>query len=129
VDERLEEETRCRSRQQAVEPEELRVPHRRARAGESPSFLECLTYRRCGHSRRDQNKYRDKEEERLWLARDPLDLACARLLQEGVATQSDLEAVDKAAAVEVRAALDYGERAPQPQGEEALRHVFCEESP
>jgi len=101
----------------------------RARAGEGPSFLECLTYRRCGHSRRDQNKYRDKQEEQFWLARDPLDLARARLLQEGVLAQADLEEVDRAAAAEVQAALDYGEQAPQPQGEEALRHVFSEESP
>jgi pyruvate dehydrogenase E1 component alpha subunit len=100
----------------------------RARADEGPSFLECLTYRRCGHSRRDQNQYRDKEEEKLWLGRDPLDLARARLLQEAVVTPADLEAIDGAAAAEVQAALDYGEQAPPPEGEEALRHVFREES-
>jgi TPP-dependent pyruvate/acetoin dehydrogenase alpha subunit len=100
----------------------------RARAGEGPSFAECITYRRCGHSRRDQNKYRDKEEQEFWMARDPLDLARERLLQEAVATPQDLEAIDQAAAGEVQAALDYGEQAPQPQGEEALRGVFCEES-
>jgi len=98
----------------------------RARAGDGPTFLECLTYRRCGHSRRDQNQYRDKQEEQLWLARDPLDLVRRRLLQEAVATEQELAAIDQAAAEEVQAALDYGEQAPQPEGEEALRHVFWE---
>jgi pyruvate dehydrogenase E1 component alpha subunit len=100
----------------------------RARAGEGPSFLECLTYRRCGHSRRDQNKYRDQEEEAFWLGRDPLDLARARLLDDGAATEAALETIDRAAQEEVRAALDYGEQAPQPPGAEALRHVFWEGS-
>ena len=100
----------------------------RARAGEGPTFLECLTYRRCGHSRRDQNQYRDKEEEKLGLARDPLDLARERLLREEAATAGDLAAIDREAAAEVQAALDYGEQAPQPSGEDALCHVFSGES-
>jgi TPP-dependent pyruvate/acetoin dehydrogenase alpha subunit len=100
----------------------------RARSGEGPSFVECITYRRCGHSRRDQNTYRNKQEEAFWLARDPLDIARARLIEEAVATDADLDAIDRAAADEVQAALDYGEQAPQPPGEEALRCVFWEES-
>jgi len=106
------------------------VARARARAREGPSFLECLTYRRCGHSRRDQNKYRKfdyQEEEAHWLSRDPLELARKRLMREGLAAQSELETIDRAVASEVQEALDYGEQAPRPQGEEALRHVFWEE--
>ncbi len=102
---------------------------KRARAREGPSFLECLTYRRCGHSRRDQNKYRDKQEEQVWLGRDPLELARVRLLAEGVAEPAELDQIDQAAAAEAQAALDYGERAPAPECEEALRHVFWEGAP
>jgi len=98
----------------------------RARAGGGPTFLECLTYRRCGHSRRDQNQYRDPSEEACWMARDPLDLAGVRLVAEGAATAEDLEAVDRAAAAEVQEALDFAEAAPRPQGEDALRHEFWE---
>jgi pyruvate dehydrogenase E1 component alpha subunit len=101
----------------------------RARGGDGPTFLECITYRRCGHSRRDQNKYRDQREEQFWMARDPLDLARTRLLQAGVAAQDELAAIDSAAAREAQEALDYGEHAPQPEGPEALGNVFCEESP
>jgi len=100
----------------------------RARANEGPSFLECLTYRRCGHSRRDRNQYRDKQEEQFWLARDPLELARDRLLRENVATRAELEVIEQGAAAEAQAALEHGERAAQPDGEEALRHVFWEGS-
>jgi len=98
----------------------------RARAGGGPSFLECLTYRRCGHSRRDQNQYRDKQEEQFWLARDPLVLARERLLAEATATEATLEAIQRAVSVEVQEALEWGEAAPRPQGPEALQHVFWE---
>jgi len=100
----------------------------RAREGAGPSFLECLTYRRCGHSRRDQNKYRDQQEQAFWLARDPLDLARARLLEAGVAAPAELDASDQEAAAEMQSALDCAEQAPQPEGPEALRHVFWEGS-
>jgi len=98
----------------------------RARSGEGPSFLECLTYRRCGHSRRDQNKYRDKEEQEFWMARDPLELACSRLVRDAVTTPQELDAIDEAAKAEVQEALDYGEQAPRPEGPEALRYEFWE---
>jgi pyruvate dehydrogenase E1 component alpha subunit len=101
----------------------------RARNGGGPSLLECVTYRRCGHSRRDQNKYRKvgyQEEEAFWLSRDPLDLARERMTSEGVATDTDLDAIDSAVAAEVQDALDFAEQAPPAQGEAALRNVFWE---
>jgi pyruvate dehydrogenase E1 component alpha subunit len=46
----------------------------RARAGDGPSFIECLTYRFTGHSRGDPSHgtYRTKEELEEWTQRDPL---------------------------------------------------------
>lgn len=104
----------------------------RARAGEGPTFLECLTYRRCGHSRRDQNQYRRvgfPEDDAFWLARDPVELTRTRLLEEAVATAEELTAIEQAVVAEVQAALDYGEQCPPARGEDALRNVFWEERP
>jgi TPP-dependent pyruvate/acetoin dehydrogenase alpha subunit len=56
----------------------------RARRGEGPSLLECQTYRHYGHSKSDPAKYRPPDEVERWLARDPLDLARARLLDLGL---------------------------------------------
>jgi acetoin:2,6-dichlorophenolindophenol oxidoreductase subunit alpha len=57
---------------------------RRARGGEGPTLLECQTYRHFGHSKSDPGKYRPPDEVEQWLARDPLDLARARLLGLGL---------------------------------------------
>ena len=56
----------------------------RARAGEGPTLLECQTYRHYGHSKSDPGKYRPPDEVDRWLARDPLDLTRARLLDLGL---------------------------------------------
>jgi pyruvate dehydrogenase E1 component alpha subunit/2-oxoisovalerate dehydrogenase E1 component alpha subunit len=45
----------------------------RARRGEGPTLVECLTYRLGGHSSSDDpTKYRDESEAKVWEARDPL---------------------------------------------------------
>jgi TPP-dependent pyruvate/acetoin dehydrogenase alpha subunit len=43
----------------------------RARAGEGPTLIECLTYRFRGHSLADPDELRSKSEKEAWLARDP----------------------------------------------------------
>jgi pyruvate dehydrogenase E1 component alpha subunit len=46
----------------------------RARAGEGPTLIECLTYRRQGHSSSDDpSVYRDPNEPKQWEPKDPLD--------------------------------------------------------
>ena len=42
----------------------------RIRREPEPFFIEVKTYRHCGHSKNDQNLYRDKEEEKFWMKRD-----------------------------------------------------------
>jgi len=46
---------------------------KRARAGEGPSFIECITYRLGDHTTADDaRRYRDPKEVEAWLNRDPL---------------------------------------------------------
>jgi pyruvate dehydrogenase E1 component alpha subunit len=66
----------------------------RARSGDGPTLLECQTYRHYGHSKGDPATYRPKQEVERWLARDPLKLARARLLAEGV-TEDEISAVEE----------------------------------
>src|SRR6202051_718157 len=66
----------------------------KARAGEGPSLIECLTYRHSGHSRADPAKYRPPGELEHWKKRDPIPLYRARLLEFGIAgpTVASIEA-------------------------------------
>jgi pyruvate dehydrogenase E1 component alpha subunit len=56
----------------------------KARGGDGPSLIECLTYRHSGHSRADPATYRPKGELEKWKERDPLKIYRERLKQFGV---------------------------------------------
>jgi pyruvate dehydrogenase E1 component alpha subunit len=46
---------------------------KRARSGEGPSFIECITYRLGDHTTADDaRRYRDPKEVEAWVGRDPL---------------------------------------------------------
>ena len=60
---------------------------KRARSGAGPTLLECQTYRHFGHSKSDPGKYRPPDEVENWLARDPLDLTRARLIDLGLSSE------------------------------------------
>src|SRR6201988_2484206 len=69
----------------------------KARAGDGPSLIECLTYRYSGHSRADPAKYRPEGELEKWKERDPIKIYRDRLRQFGIgddvvaAMRADLE--------------------------------------
>ncbi|HZD91428.1 MAG TPA: thiamine pyrophosphate-dependent dehydrogenase E1 component subunit alpha [Pseudolabrys sp.] len=65
-----------------------RAAYDKARAGNGPSLIECLTYRHSGHSRADPAKYRPEGELERWKQRDPIKIYKERLLQFGVSDQT-----------------------------------------
>ena len=70
----------------------------RARAGEGPTLLECLTYRFYGHTVFDNPlSYRTKEEEQYWRGRDPLKLFREAVLPQGDITEEELDQIDREA--------------------------------
>jgi acetoin:2,6-dichlorophenolindophenol oxidoreductase subunit alpha len=85
----------------------------RAREGAGPTLLECQTYRHYGHSKSDPAKYRPPDEVDRWLARDPLDLARARLLDLGL-SEDDLTATDAEVDAQMDRAVEAALAAPYP---------------
>jgi acetoin:2,6-dichlorophenolindophenol oxidoreductase subunit alpha len=83
----------------------------RARAGEGPSLIECLTYRYSGHSRADPAKYRPEGELDQWRARDPIKLYRTRLVERGVA-ESVLSKIESEIRSEVDRATEACKAAP-----------------
>ena len=69
----------------------------KARAGEGPSLIECMTYRHSGHSRADPAKYRPEGELEKWKQRDPIKIYRERLLQFGVREGSSPRSTPKCA--------------------------------
>ena len=60
---------------------------------EGPALLDVVTYRYSGHSPSDQSSYRTKEEIAAWEAEDCIVAYGKRLIEAGVATQADLDAI------------------------------------
>ena len=79
----------------------MRTALDRARRGEGPALIECLTYRYSGHSRADPAKYRPEGELERWKQRDPIKLYRERLQQYGIAA-AQLQGID----AEVRRIVD-----------------------
>jgi pyruvate dehydrogenase E1 component alpha subunit len=80
------------------------------RDGGGPVFLEARTYRFRAHSMYDPDRYRAKDEIQHWKERDPITVLAARLLADGLATDDDLEVIDRAAVAEVDAAVAFAEQ-------------------
>jgi acetoin:2,6-dichlorophenolindophenol oxidoreductase subunit alpha len=92
----------------------------RARGGGGPTLLECQTYRHYGHSKSDPAPYRPKEEVERWMARDPLKIARARLLEEGLIDE-EIAAVEESTNALLEQAVQNALAAPypDPQGQAA----------
>jgi acetoin:2,6-dichlorophenolindophenol oxidoreductase subunit alpha len=96
----------------------------RARDGEGPTFLECKTYRRGGHSRSDPNKYRDPEEQAFWLARDPVLICRQRLLDDGI-EESKIVEVEDSVTAEIDEAVEFARNSPHPLPEDCYEDVLA----
>lgn len=101
----------------------------RARKESRPTVLEITTYRYYGHSVADANakKYRSPEEiENYKNNYDPINTFRNRLLQEGVITQEQADAINKEAADEAAAAVAFSDESPAPSIESIMDDVYWE---
>lgn len=97
----------------------------RAREGKGPTLLECKTYRRGGHSRSDACRYRDKEEEKVWLKKDPIPQAQKKLIQMGILTEESAREIEEKVKKEIEDAIEYARKSPSPKAEDTLVNVFA----
>ncbi len=96
----------------------------RARNGGGPTLIECKTYRWYGHSEIDPAKYRAPEEVEHWKARDPLVLMQGRLEDQGLWSDEWKQQLTAGFNKEIDEAIEFAEKSPYPEPEEALDHVF-----
>jgi pyruvate dehydrogenase E1 component alpha subunit len=96
----------------------------RARRGEGPSLIEVKTDRFYGHFQGDPELYRPKDEVPTLRANDPILRFGKQLLEQGIATQADLDAARDAAKADVDAAFAFARQSPYPAPESALEDVF-----
>jgi len=99
----------------------------RARRGEGPTLLECKAYRFRGHSRGDSRKYRTREEEEHWRARDPIEQFKKHLLEEGALTEEEFSALEKEVGEETSAAERFAlQESPDPSPDDLYDDVYVD---
>src|SRR5919198_6095005 len=97
----------------------------RARSERQPAVLEAKTYRYRGHSVADAGwTYRSREEVEEHRRHDPIDRAAACLTELDVLDAADVETLRDRAEAQVRAAVEYAERSPEPDVASLAEHVY-----
>jgi len=94
----------------------------RARAGEGPGFLECMTYRFGPHHTMEYRlklSYRAEEEIARWKERDPLDIEGARL------AAGERKRIDGEVAALIDAAVEFARSSPAPDPAGALDFLYA----
>ncbi len=85
----------------------------KARKGDGPSLIECITYRHSGHSRADPAKYRPEGELEKWKERDPIKIYRERLLDFGIDPEV-MKGIEAGILREVDEATEKCKAAPPP---------------
>jgi len=101
----------------------------RCRNGEGPFFVELMTYRYHGHHVGDINReyYRAKDEEHDWKTnRDPIIRLRGWLIEEGLASEEQIDLINEEIKQDAKAAVDYALAAPYPDASEVDMHVFTD---
>ena len=96
----------------------------RARTGGGPTLIEAKTYRFHTHSAFATKDPRAADEVAFWKSRDPIGILGAKLLDAGVLTAAEAEALRAHEADLAQEAADFAVASPYPAPEEALTDVF-----
>ena len=97
------------------------------RSGKGPFLLEMKTYRYRGHSMSDPAKYRKREEvQDVREHRDPIERLKALLIEEGVAEEAELKAMDKEIREIVNDSAQFAQESAEPDPSELWTDVLVE---
>jgi pyruvate dehydrogenase E1 component alpha subunit len=90
-----------------------------------PRFLELKTYRFRAHSMYDAELYRTKEEVEAHKQHDPIRTLQERAIDDGLITQTDIDAIEADATSEIAEAVEFAERGEWEPVETLTRHVYA----
>jgi pyruvate dehydrogenase E1 component alpha subunit len=97
------------------------------RSGKGPYFLEIITYRFRGHSMGDPERYRQADEVKCWAEEnDPIGIYHKYLVDNSIASADELAALDRKAAEEVAAAVQFAESSPEPAPEALWENIYAD---
>lgn len=98
----------------------------RARQGDGPTLLECITYRIRGHARFEAAHYRQEDEVEAWKEQDPIIRLRNALIGAGIASEGDLDEMQAAVEAEMDAAVAFAEASEDVQADDYLPFIIEE---
>ena len=105
----------------------------RARAGQGPSLIEGRTYRYYEHSlglnRIVRDPYRGDDEVEDWKQRDPILIHKERLLEQGIATQQEIDQMEDEIKEQIQEAITFARESPYPEPSELFEDMFADSIP
>ncbi|MBX3068643.1 MAG: pyruvate dehydrogenase (acetyl-transferring) E1 component subunit alpha [Cryobacterium sp.] len=97
----------------------------RARRGDGPTIIECLTYRVEPHTNSDDpSRYRDASEVEKWRAKDPIERLERYLVSEGALNQSVRDEISEAAEATAKAMREALNQEPKLDPMELFENVY-----
>lgn len=99
----------------------------RARSGEGPSMIECLTYRMSVHTTADDpRKYRTEDEEQQWMEKDPLDRFQKYLENSNLLSKEEIGSLEEEVESEIKGLIRSWEKQQENAGDpiDMFDHVF-----
>ncbi len=101
----------------------------RARGGEGPQFLELDTYRwreHCGPNFDDELNYRSADEIAAGKASDPVVRTRAKLLQDGLISQFQLDTMTQQIVSEIEEAFEFALSSPSPTCRDGTEKIYAQ---
>jgi pyruvate dehydrogenase E1 component alpha subunit len=98
-----------------------------ARTESQPTLMEIRTYRYFGHSMSDPGHYRSKDEIESRRKNDPIELYKARLIEQKVTTEENVNAIDEEVMALAQEAYDFAESSPEPEFSTVFEDIFTPE--
>ena len=102
----------------------------RARSGQGPSLVEGRTYRYYDHSlglgRIVRDPYRPESEVEEWKKRDPIDIHKARMLEQNIASQAEIDQVENEVKAQIEDAVTFARESPYPDPSDLFEDMFAD---
>ena len=97
----------------------------RARRGEGPTLLVTESYRFEGHYAGEPEVYRERSEVAEWRKNDPIPRFRKQLIENGSASDAELDAIDAEIKQEMVEAVKFAQESPQPDPATAMDYIYA----
>lgn len=103
----------------------------RARKGEGPTLIEAKTHRKGGHAEGETvflagQQYRLPEEYKQAQDKDPISILHSYIIENNIASEADLEKIDREIITAVDNAVGFAEKSPEPPVETIFEDAWVE---